>query len=78
LNVFAHTTPAPQLLRHPEDARPLLRPHAGRQAVGVLFAFSTASSGVRNESTESTGPKISSWAIRWLWATLVKTVGANQ
>ena len=30
----------------------------------VLFAFSTASSGVRNVSTESTGPKISSCAIR--------------
>ena len=27
---------------------------------GVLFAFSTASSGVRNVSTDSTGPKISS------------------
>ena len=26
----------------------------------MLFAFSTASSGVRNVSTESTGPKISS------------------
>ena len=31
---------------------------------GVLFAFSTASSGVRKVSTESTGPKISSCAIR--------------
>ena len=44
----------------------------------VLFAFSTASSGVRNVSTVSTGPKISSCAMRWLCATFVKTVGANQ
>ena len=44
----------------------------------MLFAFSTASSGVRNVSTLSTGPKISSCAIRWLWATPVKTVGANH
>ena len=44
----------------------------------MLFAFSTASSGVRKVSTESTGPKISSWAIRELCATFVNTVGANQ
>jgi hypothetical protein len=37
---------------------PALRPY------GVLFAFSTASSGVRNVSTERTGPKISSCAMR--------------
>ncbi len=45
---------------------------------GVLFAFSTASSGVRNVSTERTGPKISSRAIRWLWATFVKSVGRKK
>ena len=44
----------------------------------MLFAFSTASSGVRNVSTESTGPKISSRAMRWAAETPVKTVGANQ
>ena len=44
----------------------------------MLLAFSIASSGVRKVSTESTGPKISSCAMRWLCATLVKTVGANQ
>jgi hypothetical protein len=43
-----------------------------------LFALATASSGVRKVSTESTGPKISSRAIRWAGATSVKTVGANQ
>ena len=45
---------------------------------GVLFAFAIASAGVRNVSTDSTGPKISSRAIRWLVDTLVKIVGANQ
>ena len=44
----------------------------------MLFAFSTASSGVRKVRTESTGPKISSCAIRELCATFVNTVGANQ
>src|ERR1700674_5326157 len=45
---------------------------------GVLFAFSTASAGVRKVSTDSTGPKISSRAMRWAWETPVNTVGANQ
>ena len=45
---------------------------------GVLFAFSTASSGVRNVRIERTGPKISSRAIRWDWLTPVKSVGRNQ
>src|SRR5690349_24416037 len=45
---------------------------------GVLFAFSTASFGVRKVSTDSTGPKISSRAMRCAWVTPVKTVGANQ
>ena len=42
----------------------------------MLLAFSMASSGVRNVSTDSTGPKISSRAMRWDWDTPVKTVGA--
>src|SRR3954452_24580923 len=45
---------------------------------GVLLAFSIASSGGRKVSTESTGPKISSRAIRWAWVTPVKIVGADQ
>src|SRR4051812_44035930 len=45
---------------------------------GVLLAFSTASAGVRKVSTDSTGPKISSRAMRWAWVTPVKMVGANQ
>ena len=44
----------------------------------MLFALSTASCGVRNVSTESTGPKISSCAMRWLAETPVKIVGGNQ
>ena len=44
----------------------------------MLLAFSTASSGVRNVSTESTGPKISSCAMRWLWATFVNRVGRKK
>ena len=51
---------------------PALRPY------GELLAFSTASAGVRNVSTESTGPKISSRAMRWADETPVKSVGANQ
>ena len=44
----------------------------------MLLAFSTASSGVRKVSTDSTGPKISSFAIRWLCATLVNSVGRKK
>jgi hypothetical protein len=64
LYVFAHTTPARRRfaihrIRDPFSVQtPALSPY------GVLFAFSTASSGVRNVSTLSTGPKISSCAMR--------------
>src|SRR5690625_8040087 len=44
----------------------------------MVFAFATASAGVRNVSAESTGPKISSRAIRCAEDTSVNTVGANQ
>ena len=44
----------------------------------MLLAFSIASSGVRNVSTESTGPKISSRAMRVDWATLVNSVGRTK
>ena len=44
----------------------------------MLLAFSTASCGVRKVSTESTGPKISSRAMRWPGETPVKIVGGNQ
>ena len=44
----------------------------------MLLAFAIASAGVRKVSTDSTGPKISSRAMRWLVDTLSKMVGANQ
>src|SRR5256885_1616223 len=44
----------------------------------LLFALATASSGVRNVRTDSTGPKISSRAMVCAWVTPVKSVGANQ
>ena len=44
----------------------------------MLFAFSTASCAVRNVRIDSTGPKISSRAMRWLCETFVNSVGRNQ
>ena len=44
----------------------------------MLFALDTASSGVRKVSTDSTGPKISSRAIRMAWLTPENTVGAKK
>ena len=44
----------------------------------MLLALAIASAGVRKVSTESTGPKISSRAIRLEVCTPVKIVGANQ
>src|SRR5437667_11886169 len=78
LTVLAQTTPARirsaiQRIREPFSVQtPALSPY------GVLFAFSTASSGVRNVRIDSTGPKISSRAIRWDCDTPVNSVGANQ
>ena len=78
LNVFAHTTPARiasaiARIREPFSVQiPAERPY------GMVFAFAIASSGVRNVSTDSTGPKISSRAIRCAEETSVNTVGANQ
>src|SRR5690349_21615086 len=45
---------------------------------GVLLALTTASSGVRNVSTDNTRPKISSRAIRIDCETAVKTGGAKK
>ena len=44
----------------------------------MLFAFSTASSGVRKVMMVRTGPKISSRATRLDMLAPVKNVGANQ
>src|SRR3954471_2290678 len=75
LNVFAQITPALSAwtIAKTFDAFSVQIPADSPYA--VLLAFSTASSGVRNVRTDSTGPKISSLAIRWLWATLVNSVG---
>src|SRR6187399_3765936 len=78
LNVFAHTTPAFMALTILKIRLPFSVQTPAERPYGVLLAFSIASSGVRKVRTERTGPKISSWAIRELWATLVNTVGANQ
>src|SRR5207302_10495040 len=78
LHVFAQTTPARirsaiQRMRDPLSVHtPADHPY------GVLFAFSNASFGVRNVSTESTGPNISSRAMRYDCETLVKRDGGNQ
>ena len=78
MNVFAHTTPARRRsaihrMREPFSVHtPALSPN------GVLFAFSTASCGVRNVRIDRTGPKISSRAIRCDCDTPVNSVGRNQ
>src|SRR3954467_2340110 len=77
LNVLSQTTPtlsadAMAIARDPFSVQtPADSPY------GVLFALATASSGVRKVSTESTGPKISSRAIRIACDTPENTVGAK-
>src|SRR5450755_3355965 len=78
LYVLAHTTPARRCCAIQRIRLPLSVQTPADSPYGVLFAFVTASCGVRNVSTDSTGPKISSVAIRCDWLTPVKTVGANQ
>src|SRR5690606_1950534 len=78
LNVLAQTTPARNCevihrIREPFSVQmPADRPY------GVLFALVTASCGVRNVNTDSTGPKISSRAIRIEACTPENTVGAKK
>src|SRR5699024_3028402 len=64
LNVFAHTTPARIAAAMPRIRDPFSVQIPADNPYGVLFALATASSGVRNVSTDNTGPKISSRAIR--------------
>ena len=78
LNVLAQTTPARRRLAIDRMREPLSVQTPAERPNGVLLAFSMASAGVRKVSTDSTGPKISSRAIRWAWVTPVKTVGGNQ
>ncbi len=78
LNVLAQTTPARSRCAIHKIRLPFSVHTPADSPYGVLFAFVTASSGVRKVSTDSTGPKISSRAIRCDWLTPVNTVGANQ
>ena len=78
LNVLAQTTPARSRLAIDRMREPLSVQTPADRPNGVLLAFSIASAGVRKVSTDSTGPKISSRAMRWACETPVKTVGANQ
>ena len=75
LNVFAHTTPARRRSAIQRIFDPFSVHTPAERPYGVLFAFSTASAGVRNVSTLSTGPKISSRAMRCDCDTFVNTVG---
>src|SRR6266446_8578839 len=78
LKVFAHTTPARMRSAIHRMREPLSVHTPADRPYGVLFAFSTASAGVRNVRTERTGPKISSRAIRYDCDTFVKSEGGNQ
>src|SRR5262249_48938075 len=78
LNVFAHTTPARSRSAIQRIFEPFSVHTPAESPYGALFAFSTASAGVRNVNTLSTGPKISSRAMRCDCATFVNTVGRNQ
>ncbi len=76
--MLAQTTPA----RSRETMFRILLPFSVQTPAlspyGVLLAFSIASAGVRNVSTDSTGPKISSCAMRLDWLTLVNSVGRTN
>ena len=76
--MLAHTTPARSRPAIDRMREPFSVHTPADSPYGVLFAFSTASSGVRKVSTDSTGPKISSRAMRCACETPVNTVGANQ
>src|SRR5439155_19756244 len=78
LNVFAQTTPARRRWAIQRMRDPFSVQTPAESPYGVLFAFSTASSGVRNVRIDRTGPKISSRAIRCDWETPVNSVGRNQ
>src|SRR5207247_9907934 len=78
LKVLAQTTPALSSVLILRIRDPLSVHTPAESPYIVLFAFSTASSSVRNVRTLNTGPKISSRAMRWLWVTPVNTVGLKS
>ncbi len=67
-----------QAVGHSEDTRSLVGPDACGQAVRRVVRLRDGLGGVRKVSTESTGPKTSSRAMRCDASTPVKIVGANQ
>src|SRR5690606_8403830 len=67
LNVFPQMTPALSFVASSKILAPLSVQTPADRPYIVLFAFSIASSGVRKVITVSTGPKISSRAIRHDW-----------
>ena len=78
MKVLAHTVPARNRLAIDRMREPFSVHTPADRPYGVLLALATASSGVRKVSTVSTGPKISSCAMRCACETSVNTVGANQ
>src|SRR5207248_11357296 len=78
LYVFAQITPARSRWAIDRIRDPFSVQTPADSPYGVLLAFAIASSGVRKVSTDSTGPKISSCAIRFACETPVNSVGANQ
>ena len=76
--MLAQTTPARNRCAIERIRLPFSVQTPAESPYGVLFALATASSGVRNVSTDRTGPKISSRAIRCDWLTPLNTVGGNQ
>ena len=78
LNVLVQMTPARNLLAVQRTFEPFSLQTPADNPYGVLFAFSTASAGVRKVRTDRTGPKISSRAIRCVWETPVNIVWAYQ
>ena len=65
LNVFAHTTPASSLSAVHKIFEPFSVQTPADKPYSVLFAISTASSGVLKVKVVSTGPNISSLAIEY-------------
>ena len=78
LNVLDQMTPARSLFATARIREPFSVQMPAERPYWVLLALATASSGVRKERTDRTGPKISSRAMVCAWVTFVKSVGANQ
>src|SRR5271155_4159919 len=78
LYVLAQITPARSLVGILKIFEPLSVQTPPDKPYGVLFAFSIASSGVRNVWTATTGPKISSCVMRCDCDALRKSAGRQK